>query len=251
MQLKENVINRNLLLNIDVSKVYDSEERTFILFYRQIYNQYEAAKSNNEYSKSEEILFDLEHSEMFTHLVTKEQDRRGQEAFEAYREKMIKVQPEQIGSSQLAKYEALAKRIENRGKQSTEPPKICQKQEDNGRYQLMRPSNETLFAICTCLALALLYFIGIADLPYGYYTFLRVISLLGLATCVFLNYIEVETILNPVTFVCAPIAILFNPLAPIYLDKSAWEVLDLICGIAMIALAVFIYISYVRKHKNK
>ncbi|MBR2474803.1 MAG: hypothetical protein IKB51_07255 [Clostridia bacterium] len=114
----------------------------------------------------------------------------------------------------------------------------------------MKPSTNTLFTICTCVALAVLYFIGIADLPYGYYTFLRIISLVGLAICVILYFFETDNILNPVTFICAPIVILFNPIAPIYLDKDTWVVLDIICGIAMSVLAVYIYITNSRNHKE-
>lgn len=80
-----------------------------------------------------------------------------------------------------------------------------------------------LFFIC-----GVFLFIGVANLPIGYYTFLRIII-----TVVALVIIIVEH-KNGLSFwniVFALIAILFNPLFPVYInDKETWNIIDIICG---------------------
>ena len=41
---------------------------------------------------------------------------------------------------------------------------------------------------------------------------------------------------NKVPFIEIAIAILFNPIYPIYMDKSSWVIFDIICGIYYIYL---------------
>ncbi|WP_052670537.1 DUF6804 family protein [Draconibacterium sediminis] len=80
-----------------------------------------------------------------------------------------------------------------------------------------------LLAFC-----AIILFVGIANLPIGYYTFLRITTITG-AIAVILTEYEKGINLWLVSF--AVVGILFNPLVPIYLhSKDAWMVLDLIGG---------------------
>lgn len=83
---------------------------------------------------------------------------------------------------------------------------------------------KTLLLIC-----AGLLFIGLIDLPIGYYTLLRIVVTIGSVAVVVTEY---KNGLNfwVITFIL--IAIIFNPLIPIYLnDKSAWIPIDIITGI--------------------
>jgi hypothetical protein len=81
-----------------------------------------------------------------------------------------------------------------------------------------------LFLFCACLLL-----ISIADLPIGYYTLLRIIVTIGSVAVV---VTEFENGLNFWVITFGVIAIIFNPLMPIYLNnKSAWIPIDIICGI--------------------
>ena len=64
-------------------------------------------------------------------------------------------------------------------------------------------------------------------MPYGYYTLLRLIVTVGsVAYCV--QFLEKKN-MNMV-YLFGFIAILFNPLIPVYLNKETWLIIDLIVG---------------------
>ena len=83
--------------------------------------------------------------------------------------------------------------------------------------------------------------IGIADLPIGYYTFMRIVVFLAGCLITAMSYKENDRI-SAWTAIFAVITILFNPIIPIYLhDKDTWAVLDFI-GAAFFAIkGVLIY----------
>ena len=86
---------------------------------------------------------------------------------------------------------------------------------------------KTLLLIC-----AGLLFIGLFDLPIGYYTLLRIVVTIG-SVAVVVTEFENGFSFWVITF--GLIAVLFNPLIPIYLnDKSAWMPIDIIAGILFI-----------------
>ena len=78
-----------------------------------------------------------------------------------------------------------------------------------------------------------LLLIGLADLPTGYYTLVRIVVCLVSALSCYLSYKSDEKIgIATVTF--AVLAILFNPIIPIYLqDKGIWTVIDIIAAILL------------------
>jgi len=79
------------------------------------------------------------------------------------------------------------------------------------------------------LICAALLFIAVANLPIGYYTFLRIIISIGAAAIIIYEF---ENGLSLWIIVFGLILILFNPLMPIYLnDKKAWIPIDIICGL--------------------
>lgn len=76
------------------------------------------------------------------------------------------------------------------------------------------------------LAAGIFLLIAIAPFPYGYYTFLRIL----------VTIISLLIILNKEThkaelIIFLLIAILFNPIIPIYLTKSIWIPIDIIVAI--------------------
>lgn len=86
---------------------------------------------------------------------------------------------------------------------------------------------KTLLLIC-----AGLLFLGLIDLPIGYYTFLRIVVTIGSIAVVVTEY---EEGLGFWVITFGLIAILFNPLIPIYLNnKSAWMQIDIIGGIIFV-----------------
>lgn len=82
----------------------------------------------------------------------------------------------------------------------------------------------TLLLICTGLLL-----LALVDLPIGYYTLLRIVVTIVAVTVV---VTEFENGINFWVITFGLIAIIFNPLIPVYLeDKSTWMPIDLITAI--------------------
>jgi Family of unknown function (DUF6804) len=81
-------------------------------------------------------------------------------------------------------------------------------------------------------AAALLLFVALGHHPYGYYTFLR------WAVCIaaiVVAWVTWNSRLQWATWPFVGVAILFNPLAPVYLQRSTWRPIDVICGLVMLA----------------
>jgi hypothetical protein len=84
------------------------------------------------------------------------------------------------------------------------------------------------------MASALLLF-AVADLPYGYYTFLR-IAVFGAFIFSAITYIDSNKFL---TIVFALGAILFNPLIPVHMDKEEWIVIDISAAVFSASVALY------------
>lgn len=81
--------------------------------------------------------------------------------------------------------------------------------------------NTKSFLIISGLTLILAIF----PLPYAYYQFLRIFIFFSAG---FVSFKFLEQKLIPWVFVFGTIALIFNPIVPIYLDKSSWVVIDFI-----------------------
>lgn len=86
-----------------------------------------------------------------------------------------------------------------------------------------------------------LLLIAIADMPYGYYMFLRWIVCSGCAYSAFISA-KLEKKFWLVSL--ALLAILFNPIAPIFLTKEIWVVIDIL---ASVFLLISIFVLHERK----
>ena len=71
-------------------------------------------------------------------------------------------------------------------------------------------------------------FLAIFQLPYGYYNLLRLVVTISSGISSF-NAYEDEKV--GIAIIFAIICLLFNPIFPIYLDKSMWIPIDIIVGI--------------------
>ena len=81
-----------------------------------------------------------------------------------------------------------------------------------------------LMVLCGFLLL-----VGIADMPIGYYTLLRLVATIGSVAVV---VAEMEKGITPWVIAFGLLALLFNPFIPVYLnDKDAWMPIDLIGGV--------------------
>lgn len=79
---------------------------------------------------------------------------------------------------------------------------------------------------------ATLLAIAVAHLPYGYYTFTRIVTC-GAATLIAVVGFRDRVIAWSILMVL--VAVLFNPLLPIYLNRATWFYLDLAAAIAFVA----------------
>ena len=77
-----------------------------------------------------------------------------------------------------------------------------------------------------------LLFLGALSMPSGYYDLLRWFIFGAAAYAVFINY-EMEQM--PWCIALAIIALIFNPLAPLYLyDKFLWTIIDIGAGLVFV-----------------
>jgi hypothetical protein len=86
------------------------------------------------------------------------------------------------------------------------------------------------------IILAILFFLCLLHMPYGYYELVRMIALLGFAILAYLAYREgnhVEMIL----FI--GLAILFQPFRKLALGREIWNIVDVIVGIGLL-ISIFI-----------
>lgn len=81
------------------------------------------------------------------------------------------------------------------------------------------------------VSLAILLFFCLLDMPYGYYQFVRFISMCGFA---FLAWHAFETGQKNTSFVFAALALLFQPIFKIALGRELWNVVDVIVGIGLV-----------------
>jgi len=72
---------------------------------------------------------------------------------------------------------------------------------------------------------------AVAEWPYGYYIFLRWITCIASILVIFQAF---EKSIDWAKVVFIIIAILFNPIAPIYLSRSTWIPLDIVIAIVFI-----------------
>lgn len=69
--------------------------------------------------------------------------------------------------------------------------------------------------------------VAVFPLPYGFYTFLR----LAITGCAVLAALELKGNRNSIWIIFAGIAMLFNPVFPVFLSKGTWFIIDL--GVAV------------------
>ncbi len=81
------------------------------------------------------------------------------------------------------------------------------------------------------IVLAILFFICLADMPYGYYQFVRFAALVGFG---YLAFKANEQGYKNETFIYLVLAILFQPFIKIALGRTIWNIMDVVVGIGLI-----------------
>jgi hypothetical protein len=86
------------------------------------------------------------------------------------------------------------------------------------------------------ITLSVLLFLCLADMPYGYYQFVR------FASCIvfgYLAYISNEEKLKNQSIIYVVLALLFQPFIKISLGRELWNIVDLLVGIGLIISIIF------------
>lgn len=86
------------------------------------------------------------------------------------------------------------------------------------------------------IILAILFFICLANMPYGYYELVRFLALVGFAI---LAYCANESRNKIEVIIFIALAILFQPLVKIALGRNLWNIIDVIVGVALL-LSLFL-----------
>ena len=68
------------------------------------------------------------------------------------------------------------------------------------------------------------------ELPYGYYQFMRVVVTIAAAYGAYVAFSHDRT---SWVWILGIIAVLFNPIAPIHLDRETWIIPDIVAAIIM------------------
>ncbi len=82
------------------------------------------------------------------------------------------------------------------------------------------------------LILAGLMFLGVFPLPYGYYTFLRIVAAIVFGVNAIIYFDEKKVL----AIVYGLLTILFQPLIPITMNKESWIVIDIIVAIFLLIM---------------
>jgi hypothetical protein len=78
-------------------------------------------------------------------------------------------------------------------------------------------------------------------MPYGFYSLIRFVAMIAFAIYAYVYY---EKKSNELAIVFLSLAILFQPLLPIYLGRMLWNIVDVI-------VAIFLVVLYFKENSNK
>ena len=93
-----------------------------------------------------------------------------------------------------------------------------------------------------CLAMKYLYLIlaailllCLAPMPYGYYIFVRFVSMVAFGVIAYRYYTQHKVVLT-ITF--ASLALLFQPFIKVALGRTMWNIVDVIVAVLLVVLWV-------------
>lgn len=90
---------------------------------------------------------------------------------------------------------------------------------------MVNPTNSTK------VILSILFFLCLADMPYGYYQFVRFAGLLGFAL---LAYKANEHSRQTEMIIYGGLALLFQPFFKIALGRQMWNIVDIVVGVGLL-----------------
>ena len=86
------------------------------------------------------------------------------------------------------------------------------------------------------IILAILFFLCLADMPYGYYQFTRFAGLIGFA---FLAYQANQQGRQSEMIIYVVLALLFQPFFKVALGREIWNIVDVVVGIGLL-ISIFV-----------
>lgn len=99
--------------------------------------------------------------------------------------------------------------------------------------------NTSKFFILPIVISAILFF-SIGELPYGFYTFMRIVVPILSVIYLFFAFNKTDEF-NLMMIPNILIVILWNPIFPVYLDKETWVIIDVIFGLCELGVAYYAY----------
>ena len=81
------------------------------------------------------------------------------------------------------------------------------------------------------IGLAILFFLCLADMPYGFYQFVRFVALIGFAI---LAYQANQQGKQTEMIIYGALALLFQPFFKIALGRELWNIVDVVVGIGLL-----------------
>ena len=81
------------------------------------------------------------------------------------------------------------------------------------------------------IILAILFFVCLLEMPYGYFQIVRLIALIGFAI---LAFKENQSNRHTEMLVYIGLAMLFQPIIKISLGREVWNIVDVVVGIGLI-----------------
>ena len=91
------------------------------------------------------------------------------------------------------------------------------------------------------LILSALFLLCLVPMPYGFYSLIRFVAMIAFAIYAYVYY---EKKNNKLAIVFLSLAILFQPLLPIYLGRTLWNIVD-------VSVAIFLVVLYVKENYKK
>jgi hypothetical protein len=91
------------------------------------------------------------------------------------------------------------------------------------------------------LILSALFLLCLAHMPYGFYSLIRFVAMIAFAIYAYVYY---EKKNNKLAIALLSLAILFQPLLPIYLGRMLWNIID-------VGVAIFLIVLYVKENYKK
>lgn len=81
------------------------------------------------------------------------------------------------------------------------------------------------------IGLAILFFLCLLKMPYGYYELVRFLALVGFAVLAYQGYQQKN---QTATIIYAALALLFQPFFKIALGRDLWNIVDVIVGVGLL-----------------